>query len=275
MIIILYLWRIKMTILNIFLTKEEIHTTSISLNHNSISFNSIWQTTQLVATLVPSGSVDTVSWSSSNISVATVSYKWLVTCVGDWNCTITATTSNWLSTTCSVDVSTALFDFGDWSNSIWSVFSWWTGWTVTKTSTYVSFYNSGGYAQDYLSQYLIDWSKDFLFEMRANIPNTYVGYHSCGLVDSTNTRGVFFWTSWESNRRNKIFCCTPSDWNGWETNPWTANYFIRKQGTTLTMGWWGVTKRTENNFTSDTGYYLFSQVYRDTLTIYTAKLTYL
>lgn len=75
---------------------------SISLDKSSISLNTIWQTVQLTATLTPSVCDDTITWTSSDNTIATVNSSWLVTCVTPWECTITATTVNGLTASCSV-----------------------------------------------------------------------------------------------------------------------------------------------------------------------------
>ena len=82
--------------------RPSVPATAITLNKSSISLTTAGQTSQLPATLTPSWSTSTVSWSSSNTSIARVSSSWLVTCVTPWSCTITATTNNWLTATCSV-----------------------------------------------------------------------------------------------------------------------------------------------------------------------------
>lgn len=76
--------------------------TAISLDKSSISLTTVWQTEQITATLTPADTTSTVSWSSSDTTVATVDNTWLVTCVTPWECTITATTSNGLTATCEV-----------------------------------------------------------------------------------------------------------------------------------------------------------------------------
>ena len=76
--------------------------TSISLDKSSISLTTVWQTEQLTATVLPDDARQTVTWTSSNTSIATVDSTWLVTCVTPWTCTITATTVNWLTATCAV-----------------------------------------------------------------------------------------------------------------------------------------------------------------------------
>lgn len=168
---------------------------------------------------------------------------------------------------------TVLFNFGDWTDSQWTETSSWSQWTITKTANYITFYHSSNYAVNYLSQYPIDWTKDFLLEMNADIPNTSRGYNYLGLIWANYS--ITFETNWESSWRNKINCDTSAWRNGAETNPWTADYFIKKEWNVLTMGRWWATKYTNNNYTFDSTYYLEEKVYRDTLTINTAKLTYL
>ena len=75
--------------------------TAIALNQSTISINGAG-TYQLVATTTPSGG--TVSWSSSNTAVATVSSSGLVTSVSNGIATITATSGS-VSATCTVTVS--------------------------------------------------------------------------------------------------------------------------------------------------------------------------
>ena len=76
--------------------------TSIVLDKSSIILNTIWQTKQLTATIEPIVSDKTITWSSDDTTVATVSSTWLVTCVTPWTCTITATTVNGLTASCGV-----------------------------------------------------------------------------------------------------------------------------------------------------------------------------
>ena len=76
--------------------------TSIVLDKSSISLTTVWQTEQLTATIEPTISDHSITWSSDDTTVATVSTSWLVTCVTPWECTITATTVNGLTASCSV-----------------------------------------------------------------------------------------------------------------------------------------------------------------------------
>jgi len=76
--------------------------TSIVLDKSVISLTTVWQTEQLTATIEPTVSDKTITWSSDDTAVATVDTTWLVTCVTPWECTITATTVNGLTASCSV-----------------------------------------------------------------------------------------------------------------------------------------------------------------------------
>lgn len=78
--------------------------TAISLNTSSLSFATLNSTQQLTATTTPTGG--SVTWTSSNTSVATVSSTGLVTSVGYGNATITASSGS-VSATCSIAVTQA------------------------------------------------------------------------------------------------------------------------------------------------------------------------
>lgn len=85
-------------------TAETVYVTGVSLNENSISLEE-GQTEQLTATVAPSNATDkSVSWSSSNTSVATVS-NGLVTAVSAGSANITVTTTDGgYTATCAVTV---------------------------------------------------------------------------------------------------------------------------------------------------------------------------
>ena len=165
-----------------------------------------------------------------------------------------------------------LFDYWDWTNSEWTVWPNWTQWTVTKYTDRVTFYNGSWSSSNYLSQYPIDCTKDFLLEFRWYIPNTSASYHTINLANTSN-KNISFNTRWETQWT--MFINIDGNWitSVW-SNPWTADYFIKKEWTTLTMWWGGDTKYT-TTYTFPSEFYLSEGVYRDTLTIYTAKLTYL
>lgn len=79
-----------------------VEVTGITLNSSSLLFNELNQTSQLIATLIPSTATNPISWSSSDTSVCTV-VDGLVTSVGYGNATITATAGS-VSATCSVSI---------------------------------------------------------------------------------------------------------------------------------------------------------------------------
>ena len=77
---------------------------SIVLNASSITLTPDNSTYQLAATITPENCSDTVSYESSNISVAVVDNSGLVTLINDGNCEITVTCGS-KSAVCTVIVS--------------------------------------------------------------------------------------------------------------------------------------------------------------------------
>lgn len=83
---------------------DDLFANSIKLNKTSISKQGLGWTETLTATLSPSNSADSVTWSSSNTGVATVSGSGVVKAVGYGTATITATTKRGKTATASVSV---------------------------------------------------------------------------------------------------------------------------------------------------------------------------
>lgn len=82
------------------------HATGITLNTNSMAFSALNTTQTLRATLTPSDTTDSVTWESSDTSVATVSVAGVVTSVGYGSATITATAGS-VTASCAVVVASA------------------------------------------------------------------------------------------------------------------------------------------------------------------------
>ena len=84
-------WLVKWS--NYYYFKDKpVHASGITLDKDSITLTTAWQTEQLTATVTPEDAVNKkVIWTSSDTSVATVSSTGLVTCVTPGTCTITAT----------------------------------------------------------------------------------------------------------------------------------------------------------------------------------------
>lgn len=83
------------------ITFEGKHTTEIQISQQTLTFNAIGETHTLTATIIPADSVDAVSWTTSNASVATVN-NGTVTAVGIGTCTITASSGSY-SAECAVE----------------------------------------------------------------------------------------------------------------------------------------------------------------------------
>ena len=89
---------------------EIIEVTSISLNQTSLTLE-VGENYTLTATVLPANATDkSVTWSSSELSVATVK-NGKVTAIGTGAATITATSSNGKTATCSVTVTNPYADF--------------------------------------------------------------------------------------------------------------------------------------------------------------------
>ena len=93
-----------------------IRTTGITLDKTSLQLYNSGETATLVATIVPANATDkSVTWTSSDTSVATVGEDGTVTAVADGTTTVTATTNDGtnLSASCEVRVSPYDFDSND------------------------------------------------------------------------------------------------------------------------------------------------------------------
>ena len=89
---------------------EVIEATSVSFNKTSLTLE-IGESETLTATILPNNAMDkTVTWTSSDQAVAMVA-NGKITAIGSGNATITATTSNGKTATCTVTVSDPYADF--------------------------------------------------------------------------------------------------------------------------------------------------------------------
>ena len=87
------------------ITVNPIKATSISLSEIQVSINKAQPIKTLTATVLPENTTDkTVTWSSSDTSVATVDENGIITAVSTGTTTVTAATENRLTATCDVTV---------------------------------------------------------------------------------------------------------------------------------------------------------------------------
>lgn len=139
---------------------QPIPCTGVSISPSTISFTSLGATQQITATKTPADTTDTVYYSSSNTSVATVSESGLITCDGVGSATITVTCGE-QSATCAV-TATVSYDLAtdftydpnySYSGSIELPSKDWIGYDTSQAYRWRTYYNDtdtlGGYRAFY------------------------------------------------------------------------------------------------------------------------------
>lgn len=92
----------------------EILPTGVSLNKSSVNIGD-GESTSLTAAISPSNSTNqSVTWSSSNTNIATVSPNGVVTAKNKGNAVITVKTSNGKTAACTVNVINCVHSYGEW-----------------------------------------------------------------------------------------------------------------------------------------------------------------
>lgn len=222
--------------------------TSITLDKSSINLTTIWQTEQLTATIEPTISDHSITWSSDDTTVATVSTTGLVTCVTPWSCTITATTVNGLTASCSVEQwwqpwANTLFYYEFEQNLNDSSWNWnnatgsWLGYELLNWEYVVK--NTNNYANLNCPNVWTLGTGDFTFSVRMYPPNvsslsssnyyTIFGY-------TNNTTPITWPNIWYWGAEQKIaFRIIEWDvyfWPTWSSldGRWNHIVFTRKDG---------------------------------------------
>lgn len=177
---------------------------NISINESSISLLYVGQSSQLTAIIAPGSALDkSVTWSSSDTSIATVDNTWLVTCVTPWECTITATTSNWLTATCAVNAGGGGWTYYDF--------------TTMTTATFTTLFPNG--ANVYMTEWTWIWNNTTWTKWAATrlistswVPNKlelfYKGFRG----------GSAWWVVWVNPTS---VTTTSNDWQNLATSWWT------------------------------------------------------
>ena len=186
-----YIWSTEITNLYVGIPNPE----SITLDKNSISLTTVWQTEQLTATLTPTPCDQRIIWTTTNHTVATVSTTGLVTCVNPWTCTITAITANGLTATCSVVQSRlpSAYQEVEYIESSWTQYinTWWTpSNNYCKTVMDATIYTGNpGWIVCY---WMTNWSGAYSLHTDHSTRQLNVGS-----VGNRNTWISFFnWTNW-------------------------------------------------------------------------------
>ena len=189
---------------------ETVHVTGVSLNTNSIVLDTVWQTEQLTATITPSNADDqTVVWSTSDSTVATVSQSWLVTCVSPWDATITVTTNDWWYTaTCGVTDQ-----------------SWWQPWVNTIAyypfSTDFSDQSWNWYDLTWYNSATI-WTLNWLSCLDLTASQSYLWTTVSWIPQWWQARTEMFWVKWSALWNYPTHQYGRASFNEWSTI-WTNN----------------------------------------------------
>ena len=235
--------------------------TWVSLNKTSWTIGT-WETISLVATITPSdATIKTVTWTSSNTSVAKVSSSWVVSYVADWKATITCTTTQWWKTaTCAITCENVkpvsqTFSYTWWDQSYtvpytqcYKLEAWWWGswdakwwyaswvmsltkWTVLRIMVWAKWNNSWtrywfGWASNYSNCY--DW---------AWLSWIFTGNTAIWASDSSRAL-VIWWWAWSCAGRWNGWAWGWENWASW----WTSGYWTQWWWWTQSwrQSWWNV-----------------------------------
>lgn len=166
---------------------EWVDVTSLTLDKSSISLTNVWDTEQITATTVPAWA--TVTWSSSNTTVATVSSSWLVTCVSPWSCTITAESFG-VTATCSVS-------------------QWWT-----PTANTIAYYPFKSDLLDYSGNHN-DWTS-WTWTFANNMVTTTSNLVGNPLVTNVSMNFTLTaWIDWDKTTQTAWYVVVTPYWNSW------------------------------------------------------------
>lgn len=205
---------------------------SISLDKSSISLTTVWQTVQLTATVEPTISDHSVTWSSDDTTIATVSTTGLVTCVTPWTATITATTVNGLTASCGVRQTRlpSAYQEVEWIESSWTQYinTWWTpSNNYCKTVMGATIYTgNSGWSVYY---WMTNWSRTYSLHTNHSTRQLNVG------SDVNKNTWISFsnWTNWtftfEANNGSisvDIAGSTYTGSYGWSVSQSTRPFYI-------------------------------------------------
>lgn len=246
-----YIWSTEITNAYIGIPSPD----SITLDKSSISLTTIWQTEQLTATITPTICDQSVTWSSDDTTIATVSTTGLVTCVTPWECTITATTVNNLTATCGVWAW-----WQPWANTIgyytmnndilnhattWSTFpdgvlntATYSTTRVHWTNTYSLYCNGSTYAYLPASSAFVWGKSDFTLSFRVySETNSWSYMGMIGCYKSSSDHNYWWRVTDRHGWSNKLgFCYRSSSYVDDVSN--TSIYNNWWHNVVLTRTWW-------------------------------------
>ena len=199
--------------------------TWVTLDESSIILTTPWDTQQLTATVSPNDAYDkSVTWSSSNNSVATVSQTWLVTCVTPWTCIITVTTNDgWFTATCGVSDNSGrpIITWFTYDNKTWAVSQWTYGDcnTIAFKSDWTKVYTSWE-AQNTVYQFSLATPRDIStisYDSKSKSVISETSNVTAGIIFSDDGTTMYIWGWWGTWYLFKYTL-----WTAWDVS--TATY---------------------------------------------------
>ena len=225
-----------------YFTDPPIHATGITLNKSILTLTEAGQAEQLIATITPSDAVDkSVTWSSSDTTVAIVAQDWTVTCITPWSCTITCTTNDWWYTvSCSVTANIQAFDFllvWWWWAWWWGIYSyeyaswWWWAWWIVECICYDTLWDTSFnvVVWTWWASRNCHWCNWWDSSLNNIIAYWWWGWWSEQWWNSgSNWWSWWWWVAWAS-----------SSWEWWTGCDWQWNSWWRWQSWYNNGKWWG------------------------------------
>lgn len=218
-----------------------VHASGVTLNKSSLTLTEEGQTEQLIATVTPSDAVEkSVTWTSSDTTVAIVYQDWTVECVSPGDCTITCTVNDGgYTATCSVNSRVDVYvDF----LLVWWGWGWW--WEMNENASSGWWWWAWGYVlcnNIFLTQWdynivvwnwwcwqmMTCWCNWCDTSIEVNWNNIVACWWWWGWTRSVNWRTWWSWWWWWANDSYIRSWWSWISWQWYSWWNWIAN------------GWWG------------------------------------
>lgn len=202
-----------------------VHASGVTLNKSSLTLTEAGQTEQLIATVTPSDAVEkSVTWTSSDITVAKVYQDWTVECVNPGECTITCTVNDGgYTATCDVDnIKEAYVEY----IVVW----WWWWWGSMIQSWYDCVWWWGWWWWDVCA-----WCITLVWSTSITIWAWWASW--CNWWDTTFWNIIAkWWCAWKTNYSASSNC--KSWWDSWKWCVWWNLSNSVQYASSWWWGWW-------------------------------------